>query len=46
MYKIRTFKTHHLNFLQITGTLAVVIFVNRVEFHSHFPLAFNPNTAY
>lgn len=46
MHKIRTFRTHHLNFLQITGMLAVVILVNGVEFHGHFLLAFNPNTVY
>jgi len=26
--------------------LAVVIFVNGVELHGHFPLAFSPKTAY
>lgn len=46
MYKIRIFRIYNLYFLQITGMLAVVIFVNGVEFHDHFPLAFNPNTAY
>lgn len=46
MHKNRTFRKHLLNFLQNSRLLAVVIFMNGVEFHGHFPLHFNPNTAY